>query len=131
MLSLTVSLKAQDMEHQENITKLINQFAEAASERDTEVLEQILNSSFRVILSSDEKTVVIDRKAYIDMMKAGKIGGAENTVAIHGIQISGGTAAADVNFSTESTEMHMYLGFIREKGNRWTIVSDLPEMSKK
>ena len=115
---------------EKEIKQVINDFQQAVAARDLSSLETLLHPDFRVManrFSGGEGTTLLPRETYLGMMKAEKIGGTAYEVEIVNVAVKDHTAAAEVNFTSQSeADMHLFLLLVQDSNDNWQIISDLP-----
>ncbi len=131
LITLAQQLGAQtDQEMKKEIETLIMDFESAVSQRNLDALETILHKQYRVVANrfkGSPTPTVIDRKSYLEMMKAEKIGGVEYQVDIKSISTFEHTASAELLFqSNVNPDLHKYLLFVLDQDDVWKVVSDVP-----
>lgn len=110
------------------IKQTIETFATAGAARDLSTLETILHAEFRVLanrLGGKDALTIITREQYLNMMEAGKIGGNEVSVRFDKVSIHGHSAAAEVAFVSEATEMQLFILLLQDETQAWKIASDM------
>lgn len=115
------------------VKKTINAFATAADTRDIEGMDRILDENFRVVMNrlfGSDKVSILNKDAYITMLREKKLGGDKNEVAIHAVEIEGNNAYASTTFTGNKLTMKLYLHLVRSEAGTWHIVDDLPSIIK-
>jgi len=127
-VNATIFGQTTEMSKQE-ISALITNFSAAVETRNTMLLEPMLNENFRVIANrfpTSDKTTVLSRETYLELLKAGKIGGENRTVKVISMDINDHIAYAKVEFESDKAVFTTYQTFLLNANNAWQIVSDMP-----
>ena len=118
------------MENQ--VKQTIIDFTEAGEKRDLQTMETVLHPEFRVVLNRFRgagNTSIMDRKTYLDMIESEKIGGEHYQLKIHNVSIHDHTAAARVEWKNDKTIFRIHFLLVKNAGDQWQIISDMPVVS--
>jgi hypothetical protein len=110
-------------------SQLIHSFARASDRRDAAALEGILHPAFRVVftLKPGAAPTTLDRAQYLQMLREGKIGGADRQVAVSGVAISGGFASASAEMLRPDAVFSGTYALIEQAG-RWMLLQEAVRM---
>ncbi|MBK7036289.1 MAG: nuclear transport factor 2 family protein [Chitinophagales bacterium] len=118
----------------EEISTLVTNFSSAVENRDTLLLDPLLNENFRVValrFPTPDKTTVLSKEKYIFLLSAGKIGGEKRSVEIINLDISEYVATAKVVFESDKMIFTTYQTYILNSEGKWQIISDIPVTKNK
>lgn len=117
----------------EQIQTLINTIVGAADSRNTTTLEKHLHPDFRVVANrfggNDAK--VLPKKVYLDLIKAGKIGGDQRSIAVESIDVKDHIAVAKATLTGSKTVFTSFYQFVKNAQNEWQLINDMPLVSAK
>jgi hypothetical protein len=133
VLILTNTVNAQ-ISDKELITQVVNQFAQGADNRDTVLLDQILDTHFRAAVNralGSTQLQVIDKTTYLNLIKEKKLGGDKRMVSVQNIIIHESTATAEVIFEGSKLNFTTFISMIKNEDQTWTIIQDLPIIKSK
>ena len=118
----------------EEISTLVTNFSSAVENRDTLLLDPLLNENFRVValrFPTPDKTTVLSKEKYIFLLSAGKIGGEKRSVEIINLDISEYVAIVKVVFESDKMIFTTYQTYILNSEGKWQIISDIPVTKNK
>ncbi|WKN44532.1 nuclear transport factor 2 family protein [Tunicatimonas pelagia] len=126
LLSTTERLSLITSSDQEAVEECVTRFVKGADQQDLEKIDAALHNHFRVMLHSDDSEVqLIDKNAYLTLIKEEKIGGTPRTFSIEQIDVYGAkTAKIKAKLSSGEMNFYSYYSLIKVNGN-WKIVQDL------
>ena len=106
---------------EDGVRTTIHSFADGVAGHDTALLERTLHAaSVQFILGP---TVTrLERDAYLDLVRAKKLGGQPLQVGIQRVTITGRTAHANATFTSSTATLTHALSLVRA-GDQWVIVS--------
>jgi len=122
--------QTKDMEHIQN---LINTIVVAADSRNTTTLEKHLHPEFRVVANrfGGDDAKVLPKKVYLDLIKAGKIGGDKRQVSIQNIDIKDHIAVAKATLTGSKAVFTSFYQFVKNAQNEWQLINDMPLVNAK
>ncbi|HAS39686.1 MAG TPA: hypothetical protein DCS93_04375 [Microscillaceae bacterium] len=122
--------QTKDMEHIQN---LINTIVGAADSRNTTTLEKHLHPEFRVVANrfGGDDAKVLPKKIYLDLIKAGKIGGDKRSIAIQSIDVKDHIAVAKATLTGSKAVFTSFYQFVKNAQNEWQLINDMPLVSAK
>jgi Putative lumazine-binding len=111
-------------------TQVIQGFAQASDRSDAAALDALLHPSFRVVFSmgATGAPTTLERKAYLQMVRDGKIGGAQRRVAITNVAAASGFATAAAEMVRPDAVFNGVYSLI-EQGGRWMLLQEAVRMS--
>lgn len=125
--------KSQSIMEKENVENAVRQFVKAADQRLEVQVDQVLDENFRAVINrafgSDELTL-IPKTTYLEMLKQGKLGGDDREIEILLTDINGLNAMVKARLRGKAMVFTTYLSLVKNKDNRWLIVSDQPHVQK-
>ena len=109
----------------ETAQSVVRRFAEAGDKRDVAALEAVLHPSFRVLFAMNDEPVVsvMTRAEYLDLTRAGKLGGAPRKVQVRRVEESGAFAYARVEMSRAGATFDGLITLVRD-GAGWRVAAD-------
>jgi hypothetical protein len=128
----TVSAQSKTKSKQD-VTNIINAFSKAVDEKNAEALAPLLNENFRVVANrfpSEDKISILTKEIYLQLLKAGKIGGEKRTVEIKSIDIEAHIASAKIVFKSDKTTFITFQSFILNQHGNWQLIADMPFLKK-
>jgi hypothetical protein len=115
----------------EEVKKTIMQFATAADYQDPIILEEVLDTNFRVVMNrlfGSEGVTIMPREVYLAKIKNKEFGGDKREVTISNVTINGNTANALVSFKGGKMTFVSTLLLVLTKEGKWKLVADLPNV---
>lgn len=115
------------------IIEAVEAFVKSADTQNTTKMEKVLHNDFRVLgnrLFGSKTLSVTNKKDYIAMLAAKKIGGDDRTVIINSIDIQGANAYVNATFNGKKLTFNTYLLLVEDKDGSWKVLSDMPVISK-
>ncbi|MEQ8808665.1 MAG: nuclear transport factor 2 family protein [Imperialibacter sp.] len=115
----------------EEVKKTIMQFATAADYQDPIILEEVLDTNFRVVMNrlfGSEGVAIMPREVYLAKIKNKEFGGDKREVTISNVTINGNTANALVSFKSNKMTFVSTLLLVLTKEGKWKLVADLPNV---
>lgn len=132
-MTLSQSAFAQGKKEEKKVKQAVKAFAKSADSRDLEGMDAILAPEFRAALNRQfggEEVSLMDKSAYMGMLKAGKIGGDKRKVEILSLDIVGNNAAVKARLTGSALRFTTFLTFIRNVEGSWKLVQDFPDIEK-
>lgn len=114
------------------VTQVIKAFARAGDARDLVGVQKATHKDFRVVFTIAGKpgTTVLSRQAYLDMMKAGKLGGGERRVKVEWTRVDGDLAYARLEMDRKDARFTTMMTLARGEAG-WQIMQDSVVMAVK
>ena len=112
----------------EQIIEAVQQYITAGDLRNPESLDSILHPQFRVVanqLLGNSEVSIITKDQYLQLVRAGKLGGDNRTVETTSVQIIHNNAAVTVKLKGKALSFESLYHLIKIN-NTWQIVEDLP-----
>lgn len=112
----------------EQIIEAVQQYITAGDLRNLESLDSILHPQFRVVanqLLGNSEVSIITKDQYLQLVRAGKLGGDNRTVEITSVQIIHNNAAVTVKLKGKALSFESLYHLIKIN-NTWQMVEDLP-----
>lgn len=134
LASIHAPVQAQNQsKDMEKIQTLIRTIAKAADNREAATLEKHLHPEFRVVVNrfGGEDTKVLAKKVYLDLLKAGKIGGDQRTVTIGQIEVKDHIAVAKATLTGSKSVFTSFYQFVKNKQEEWVLINDMPLINAK
>lgn len=129
ILSFLISTASPAFAGDDSAQSVVRRFAAAGDTRDVEALEGTLHPTFRVLfaMNDDPAVSVMTRAEYLDLMRAGKLGGAPRKVQVERVEESGAFAYARVKMSRAGATFDGLITLVRH-GSSWRIAEDATVM---
>ena len=115
----------------EEVKKTVMQFATAADYQDPIILEDVLDTNFRVVMNrlvGSDGVTIMPREVYLAKIKNKEFGGDKREVTISNVTINGNTANALVSFKGSKMTFVSTLLLVLTKEGKWKLVADLPNV---
>lgn len=125
--------KSQSIMEKKNVENAVKQFVQGADQRNTEQMANVLDDSFRAVVNrafGGDELMLISKAAYLDMMDQGKLGGDTREIEILLVDITGNNALVKARLTGKTMVFTTYIALVKNKENRWLIVSDQPHVEK-
>lgn len=132
-LFTAVSGFSQKSSDEKMVSKIVHQFAASADKQDAVKMEKILDTQYRAVLNQlfgSKEVSVMDKTAYLQMIRDKKIGGDNRKVEILAIDITHNNAAVKARFTGTELNFQTYLFLAKDTHGQWKIVSDMPFIEK-
>jgi hypothetical protein len=134
LLMCSLGCRAQSPENSENpysetVRTVVREFVAAGDSRDAGQLKDILHPHYRVAVNqfvSDPGVTIIDRKAYLNMIRSGKLGGTPRELDIISTEVTGHTAYVRAVATSASLRFDTLYTLMRDLDGRWWLVSETP-----
>ena len=110
------------------VIEAVQQYISAGDLRNAESLDSILHPQFRVVanqLLGSSEVSIITKDQYLQLVRAGKLGGDNRTVEITSVQIIHNNAAVTVKLKGRVLSFES-LYHLSKINNTWQMVEDLP-----
>lgn len=108
--------------------EVIEAYVQGADEQRLELIEGAFHESFQVIARTEGVVRVLDKKTYLSLLGAGKIGGSKRQIRYLDLHVDDFVGTARINLIGETVIFHDHLSLIKEAGE-WKIVSNLTYVS--
>ena len=107
-------------------------FARAADRRDVPALETILHPAFRVVFTSGAggAPVALDRAQYLQMVRDGKVGGADRTVTVQVAEPAGAFVAARAVMERPDAVFEGVYTLV-QRGTEWQLLQEAVAMRQR
>jgi aminopeptidase N len=115
------------------IIEVVEAFAKSADQQNSAKMDKVLHKDFRALVNrlfGSKDLSVTDKKTYLSLLEAKKIGGDNRTVIINSINIQGANAYVHATFKGESLIFNTYLLLVENEDGTWQIVNDMPVIEK-
>jgi hypothetical protein len=106
-------------------TQLIKAFAQAADRREVPALEALLHPGFRVVFTTapNAPPVILDRAQFMQMVRDGKIGGADRSVTVSNVGLVEGYASATASMAHAKASFQGAYALI-ERNGQWQLLQE-------
>jgi CRISPR/Cas system CSM-associated protein Csm3 (group 7 of RAMP superfamily) len=131
LILIIFKTNAQKMDEEKTVIEAVNKFAKAADERDEKALDEVLDNSFRLALNQmfgSAEVATIDKKTYLEKIKAKQFGGDKREVSIENVDITKNNATIKVIFKGSKFTISTYLQLAKSSAGVWKIANDLPSL---
>ncbi len=116
--------RTHDTKHLGDIRRVIETYATGADRRDIDALDTAFHDHFRVVAVTPDGIRNLDKRTYLDLARAEKIGGIARELDIEWITANGATARAEVRLKAPDKIFHDDLALVDE-GHGWKIVNNV------
>ena len=119
---------------EQQCTETVKAFAKAADDRNHKALDKLLHPKFRSVtnrLFGSMDLSQMNKTAYIDLIKQGKIGGDKRVVEILSLDITAYNACVKARFTGEQLVFTTYILLVKNAEEQWQVVDDMPVVEKK
>ncbi|MEM6807431.1 MAG: nuclear transport factor 2 family protein [Bacteroidota bacterium] len=135
VLSLSLMLFAftQMDTDKDQITTAVKAFVKSADQQDVDAMDKVMHKEYRTLanqLFGATELSVINKSAYLDMMKAGKLGGDSRKVKIEEIQVIGKNAVVKAKLQGKQLIFETFIQLVKDAEGEWKVISDLPKIEK-
>jgi|GEM_PF-2158062 len=113
--------------NEQEIIQVIHNYAQGTETNNVSLIDQSFHPDFRVVALTEQGVRVIDKKSYLSLLGAKKIGGQQRTLLIKQLNIQSQTAQANVKLSGGKSVFNDKLQLLKQKGV-WQIVNNLTEV---
>jgi len=127
MVMMGLTAQAGDVSSVTAIDSTLDAFTQGAAVRDVERVRGALHPSAHQYVQMPDGLQVIETDAYLELLKAGKIGGVPTTRLVSGVQITGRRAVAHQIRQTEALSLHDTVSLVQQD-DQWVIVSVVVEV---
>lgn len=124
---------AQDKVEAKKIRQVVTDWAKAADAQDADAVAPFLDAHFRVIMNrlfGQSEVSVVDRDAYLQMVRDKKIGGQPRALKFRRITIAGSNAAVELEMTSPILHFHSLIQLVQDASGLWRLISDLPTVRK-
>jgi Putative lumazine-binding len=105
-------------------TQLIKAFARAADRREVPALEALLHPGFRVVFTTpNAPPAILDRAQFMQMVRDGKIGGADRSVTVSNVGLVEGYASATASMAHTKASFQGAYALI-ERNGQWQLLQE-------
>lgn len=132
-LSMNVFTDITDFGDLKQISQTVQEFSASADIQSPTRMDAILHNDFRVVanqLFGSSEVSLIDKKSYLDLLKAGKVGGDTRQVIIHSITMEGNNAFVSASFTGNTLIFNTFIQLVKSDTGQWTIIGDMPTIKK-
>lgn len=114
------------------IQQTIRAFAQSSDRSQADVLDGLLHPDFRVVFSmaAGGKPTTLDRKQYLQMVRDGKVGGAQRQVALSSISVANGFAQGTALMDRPDASFQGVYSLIQRDG-QWLLLQEAVLMTVK
>jgi Putative lumazine-binding len=104
------------------------QFLEGADQSDVAMLDAVMHAKYRVVLNRvfGDDVATLDKPTYLKMIADKKIGGIPRQFNLLSVVVVENVAAVEVTTTSQKSDLHIFLNFIKEIDGKWRLVSDTP-----
>ena len=117
----------------EQIENAVQEFVASADTRDVARMDKILHQDFRVVanrLFGAEEVSLMDKSAYLNLLKEGKIGGDSRAITIKSISIEGHNAVVQATLNGSALSFMTFIQLVKEVSGNWKVIGDMPHIVK-
>lgn len=132
-LSLMLFAFTQIDTDKDKITAAVKAFVKSADQQDVEAMDKVMHKEYRTLanqLFGATELSVIGKSTYLDMMKAGKLGGDSRKVKIEDIQLIGKNAVVKATLKGSQLIFETFIQLVKDAEGEWKVISDLPKIEK-
>jgi hypothetical protein len=114
------------------VQQTIRAFAQGSDSSQADALDSLLHSDFRVVFSMAPggKPTTLDRKQYLQMVRDGKVGGAQRQVALSSISVANGFAQGTALMDRPDASFQGVYSLIQRDG-QWLLLQEAVLMTVK
>ena len=115
------------------IENAVQEFVTSADTRDVTRMDKILHKDFRVVanrLFGAEEVSLMDKNAYLNLLKEGKIGGDSRVIIIKSISIEGHNAVVQATLNGSALSFMTFIQLVKEVSGNWKVIGDMPHIVK-
>jgi hypothetical protein len=114
----------------EEVLKTLQAYAQGTEQQNVELLDANFHPQFRVVAKTEDGLRVIEKAAYLGLIKDKKIGGQPRELNITSLNVENGIAQVQLVLTGESSTFHDHLELINADGH-WQIVHNLTQVVSK
>ncbi|MCA9664130.1 MAG: nuclear transport factor 2 family protein [Myxococcales bacterium] len=108
---------------------LLAKYNSSAEHRDVGAMASVLHERYRLTVKMGAKLLVIDKKAYLNMLRAKKLGGEKRAMNVASIDVTGNVGHIKVRFTGRKARFVEYLSLLRD-GQGWRILGSTAQITK-
>ena len=120
-------LASQTVQANEEILKTLQAYAQGTEQQNVELLDLNFHPQFRVVAKTEEGLRVIEKDAYLGLIKDKKIGGHQRELNITSLNVENDIAQVQLVLTGEASTFHDNLELINTDGH-WQIVHNLTQV---
>jgi len=122
------------MQTTEKIIQAITNFVKGGDNSDTELLDKILHTEFRVTnngFMGNAGVTIIDKKTYLENIKNGIFGGLPRKMTIESIEDSETIAMVKLRLESSENYFVSYNSLVLDTDNEWKLINNLAVVEAK
>mgnify|MGYP003519999639 FL=1 len=122
------------MQTTEKIKQAITNFVKGGDNSDTELLDKILHTEFRVTnngFMGNAGVTIIDKKTYLENIKNGIFGGLPRKMTIESIEDSETIAMVKLRLESSENYFVSYNSLVLDTDNEWKLINNLAVVEAK
>ena len=122
------------MQTTEKIIQAITNFVKGGDNSDTELLDKILHTEFRVTnngFMGNAGVTIIDKKTYLENIKNGIFGGLPRKMTIESIEDSETIAMVKLRLESSENDFVSYNSLVLDTDNEWKLINNLAVVEAK
>ena len=122
------------MQTTEKIIQAITNFVKGGDNSDTELLDKILHTEFRVTnngFMGNAGVTIIDKKTYLENIKNGIFGGLPRKITIESIEDSETIAMVKLRLESSENYFVSYNSLVLDTDNEWKLINNLAVVEAK
>ncbi len=114
------------------VEQTIRAFAQGSDSSKADTVDALLHPDFRVVFSMQPgtKPTTLDRKQYLQMMRDGKVGGAQRQVTVSGLSVANGFAQGAALMDRPDASFQGVYSLIQRDG-QWLLLQEAVLMTVK
>lgn len=110
--------------------KVIKQYVLGADTQNSKLLESVFHDNFQVVALTKDGIRTLNKLQYLDLIKAGQIGGTKRQLEIIKQSENGVIGTAKIKIIGDQVIFNDHLTFIKEN-DQWVIVSNVTQVVPK
>lgn len=113
------------------VKKTILDFSKAGDANNTEKLDKILHSDYRIIMNrlfGSKEVSIMNKAQYIKKIESKEWGGDKRVVNVETIIFNENSASAIVAYKGEKMSWKSIIHLVNSENNEWLIISETPKM---
>ena len=122
------------MQTTEKIKQALTNFVKGGDNSDTELLDKILHTEFRVTnngFMGNAGVTIIDKKTYLENIKNGIFGGLPRKMTIESIEDSETIAMVKLRLESSENYFVSYNSLVLDTDNEWKLINNLAVVEAK
>lgn len=127
------ALQAQDHQDLAGIETAVHDFARLGDQQDAKALDQLLHPQFRAVVNrlfGAEEVSLMDKAAYLQLIKDKKIGGDKRGVYILSVDVVNNNATVKARFEGKALRFTTFLSLVKNTDGGWQVIGDMPDIEK-